>query len=105
MSRLFVFTALVLLTLTVSCERCIRCRYSYVETVIVETPDGEEEEKVTYDDQILLDADGAPYGDECVKYDEYKDNKDGYQFEIEIFYEIEALSTDLENFTYTCEEL
>lgn len=94
-----------MLILTVSCERCMRCRYSYVETVIVETPDGEEEEKVEYTDQILTGPDGTPYGDECVNYDEYKDNKDGYIFEIETFYEIEAGTSDLENFQYTCEEL
>jgi uncharacterized UBP type Zn finger protein len=105
MSRIFVFGAFVLVGLTVSCERCMRCRYSYTETVIVETPDGEEEEVVEYEDQILLDEEGAAYGDECVKYSEYKDNKDGYSFDIETYYELEAETTELDDFEYTCSEL
>lgn len=83
----------------------MRCRYSYTETVIVETPDGEEEEVVEYTDQILLNEEGEPYGDECVKYDEYKDNKDGYSFDIETYYELESETTELDNFEYTCNEL
>ena len=105
MSRLLVFAVLGVIFINISCERCMRCRYSYTETIIVETPDGEEEEKVEYTNQILKDEDGADYGDECIKRNEYKDKEEGSIFSIDTYYDLESQTTDLEDFEYECYEL
>ena len=105
MSRLLVFAAFGLIFINMSCERCMRCRYSYTETVIVPTPSGEEEQKIENTDLILLGEDGTPYGDECFKRSEYKGKEDSDIFGIDDYYEIESLTTDLDDFEYTCERL
>ncbi len=105
MSRLLVFAIFGVLFINISCERCMRCRYSYTETIIVETPSGEEEEKILKEDLILLDEDGAPYGDECFKRKEYKGKDKDNIFAIDTYYEIESLSTDLDDFEYECVNL
>lgn len=105
MSRLLVFAFLGVIFINISCERCMRCRYSYTETVIVETPDGEEEEKIEHTNQILKDADGVDYGDECIKRKEYKDKEEGSIFSIDTYYDLESQTTDLEDFEYECYEL
>lgn len=106
MSRLLLFPLFGLLVINISCERCKRCRYSYTETIIVETPDGEEEQIIERTDQVLLDDNGEPFGEECVKYEDYKglDNKDD-AFTIVNIYAIEAEQTTLDNFEFTCEDL
>ena len=105
MSRLSVFAIFGVLFINISCERCMRCSYSYTETVIVETPDGEEEEQIEHVDLILLDSDGASYGDECIKRKEYKDKDGNNIFSIDTYYQLESETTDLENFQYECAEL
>lgn len=105
MSRLLVFALFGIFFINISCERCMRCRYSYTETVIVVTPDGEEEQKIEHKDLILLDEDGAAYGDECFKYKAYKGKDDSEVFDIDNYYEVESLTTDLENFQYNCVRL
>lgn len=103
MSRLGVFAILGLLFINISCERCMRCRYSYSETLIIETPDGEEEQKIEYTDKILLDANGEAFGEECFKSKEFKN--DAKPFTIENYYEFEESNTDLDDFVFTCNEL
>jgi len=103
MSRIFVFALFGLLVMNSSCEKCKRCRYSYTETKIVVTPDGEIEEKIEHTNLILLDADNEPYGDECLKYKEYKDKTT--PFSIENYYLLEAETTTLDNYQYTCVDL
>lgn len=105
MSRITLFAIFGVLFINISCERCMRCRYSYTETVITETPSGEEEEKIEHTDLILVGDDGTPFGDECVKRKEYKDKSDVNIFTIDTYYQIESENTDLENFQYTCTEL
>ncbi len=105
MSRFMFFSFFALIVINISCERCRQCRYSHTETIIVQTPEGEVEEKIEKTDIILLDEDGEPYGSECLKYKDYKefdDPKDA--FSIDNFYELESQQTNLENFEYTCEE-
>lgn len=105
MSRFLLFAFFGLIVINISCERCRSCRYSYTETIIVETPSGEEESKIEHTDLILLDENGDPYGDECLKYADYKEFDDPTQaFSIDDYYELESQLTDLENFTYTCQE-
>lgn len=105
MSRILVFAFLGLLVINTSCEKCKRCRYSYTETIIVETPDGEEEQQIEHTNLILLDADGEPYGDECLKYKEYKDNDANYIYPIVTYYELEQATTTLANFEYVCTDI
>lgn len=102
MSRLFVFALLVGLVMNTSCERCMKCTYSYTETVIITTPDGEEELKTEKENLVLLDEDGEAYSSECLKREEYK-GKDS-PFTIKTYYELEASKTELDNYQYECVE-
>lgn len=103
MSRLLVFALFGVLFINISCERCKSCRYSYSETIIVETPDGEVEEIIEYENIILLDEEGEQNGEQCIKRSEYKGYaKDEIPFSIEADYLLEEASTDLENFEYEC---
>lgn len=100
MSRIWVFTFLGLLVINTGCEKCKQCRYSYTETIIVETPDGEVEEKIEHTNLILLDTEDEPYGDECFKDKEIVDKN--APFPIENYYLLESEKTTLDNFQYTC---
>lgn len=101
MRRVLFFIAISTLFINTSCERCKRCSYSYTETEIVVTPNGEEEVKTTRKNLLLLKEDGKAYEEECLKYKDYKGNKEG-AFTIDDFYEIEKGKTTLEDFDYTC---
>lgn len=103
MSRIGAFAILGLLVFNISCERCMKCTYSYTETTIIETPDGEEEQKVYHEDKILLDEEGDAFGEECFKRSAFKN--DANPFTIETYYELEKSTTELEDFEYTCVEL
>jgi len=103
MSRLSVFALFAIIVINISCERCMRCRYSYTTTEIIETPGGEEEKVTTFTDQILLNEDGESYGDECLKREEYKEIENN-KFAIEHYYELEAQTTTLDDFEYVCAE-
>ena len=106
MSRLLVFALFGVIFINISCERCKRCRYSHTETVIVETPDGEVEEKIERTNLILIDENGEQNGDQCLKRSEYKDFDDpNSAFTIENDYLLEQATTDLENFQYECVDL
>ena len=100
MSRLLVLAFFGLVFINISCEKCTKCRYSYTETIIVPTPNGEEEEIVEHVNLILLDADGSPFGQQCFKRKEYKDND--AIFTIETYYELEKEKSNLDNFDYEC---
>ncbi|NOQ73698.1 MAG: hypothetical protein GQ574_16950 [Crocinitomix sp.] len=103
MSRLLVFTLFGVLFINISCERCKTCRYSYTETVIVETPDGEEEQKIEHENLILINEDGSENAQECIKRSEYKSYDDPNEaFTIENDYLIEQETTDLDNFLFEC---
>ncbi len=104
MRRVLLVAAVSTLFINTSCERCKRCTYSYTKTEIIETPSGEEEVETTVTNQVLDDDEGIPYGEECLKYSEYKGDKEG-AFVIDDFYEIESQQTDLEDFEYTCVDL
>tara|TARA_B110000037_G_scaffold213293_1_gene267589 strand:+ start:32461 stop:32781 length:321 start_codon:yes stop_codon:yes gene_type:complete len=103
MSRLLVFALFGVLFINISCERCKSCRYSYTETIIVETPDGEVEEKIVHENLILLKEDGSENGQECLKREDYKDFDDANAaFTIQNDYLFEQENTDLNNFQYEC---
>ena len=101
MRRVLFFASISALFINTSCERCKQCTYSFTETSIVETPSGEEEVKTKRENLLLLDEDGVAYGEECLKYSEYKGNKDG-AFTIDDFYEIEKGTSTLEDFDFVC---
>ena len=83
---------------SMSCERCMTCSYSYDETTIIQTVNGEEEQVNTYTGRFILDEDGNPWSQECIK------TNTGDDFTIENAYENEKQTTDLENFEYNCIE-
>ncbi len=103
MSRLLVFALFGVLFINISCERCKSCRYGYTETIIVETPDGEVEQKIQRENLILLNEDGSENGQECIKRSEYKAYDDPNDaFTIENDYLIEQETTLLDSFRYEC---
>jgi hypothetical protein len=93
MRRLVIFLFLSVFLVNISCKQCKQCSYTYTETVIIQTPNGEEEVVNTktgwvYDEDTLL------FKEECIKQDE--------SFTIEQAYEDFAATTTLDNFSYTC---
>ncbi|MFT5823694.1 MAG: hypothetical protein ACI8ZM_004956 [Crocinitomix sp.] len=103
MSRLLVFALFGVLFINISCERCKSCRYSHTETIIVETPDGEVEQKIEQENLILLNEDGTENGQECIKRSEYKIYDDPSDaFTIQNDYLLEQSTTNLDNFQYEC---
>jgi len=85
----------VLLILS-SCEKCMKCSYTYTVTSIEQTVNGEEEVVNTYNG-FVHNADGSNLDDEC-----YKGDGD---FTIDDKYALFADTTSLDNFNYTCTEL
>ncbi|MBI3134670.1 MAG: hypothetical protein HYZ14_08370 [Bacteroidetes bacterium] len=79
-----------------SCERCMKCSYTYTVTTIEQTVNGEEEVVTTYTG-YLQDTDTTYLKDECVKSDE--------EFTIDDKYSVLSDTTTLDNFEYTCTEL
>lgn len=95
MSRVLIVLLFSSVFINIGCETCQRCSYTYTETVIVSTPNGEEEQTETKTG-FVIDSTGAAWSEECIKNDE--------EFSIEAAYEAEAAISTLENFEYTCEE-
>lgn len=81
-----------------SCEKCMSCSYSYTETEIIQTVNGEEEQVNEYTGRYILDDNGNSWRQECIN------SRKGEQFTIENAYEAEKQSTTKENFEYTCVE-
>jgi hypothetical protein len=103
MSRLLVFALFGVLFINISCERCKSCRYGHTVTEIVETPDGEVEEKTRVENLILLNDDGSENGQECIKRSEYNAyDEPNDAFTIENDYLIEQETTLLDSFTFEC---
>lgn len=102
MSRMLYFIALPILFFNISCEKCKKCTYSYTETVIVETVDGEIEKVIQHKDLILKDSQGLPFGSECLKGRDYKDEN---SFTIVNYYELQAAKSELDNFKVKCIDL
>ena len=80
----------------VSCEKCKRCTFTYTETTIKQTVNGEVEQTDTISG-YLFDESGAAFTEECIKNDE--------EFTIEQVYATKDDTTALDNFTYTCIDL
>lgn len=90
----FLFPSLLgLLFIHSSCQQCKDCSYTYTETVINQTPNGEVEEQVTHTGYVI-DSDGIALKEECIKK--------GESFTIEQAYENEKAESTLDNFEYTC---
>ena len=95
MSRLVIFCCSVSLFLMLSCEKCMTCSYSYTETTVVQTVNGEEEKVTPYEGRSILDTNGQAWRQECLKEGD---------FTIVDAYENEKQTTDKSNFEYTCTE-
>ena len=98
MSRALLIGIFSFFILNTSCERCMTCSYSYTETTIVQTVNGEEEEVSNYEGRYILDEEGASWSQECIK------ERDAEEFSIANAYEEEKQTTDQDNFDYTCVE-
>lgn len=97
MRRFSILGLFIFLFIHTSCEECTQCSYKYTNTSIVVTPNGEEVVVDTLTGYIL-DEDGLPWSEECIK-----ENK-GEVFTIEDAYEEESLETTLDDFTYSCQK-
>ena len=96
MSRIGVIGAVFVSLILVSCERCMKCSYTYTVTTIEQGVNGEEEVVTTYTGYVR-DTDSTALQDECIKGDE--------DFTIDDKYSFFADTTTLDNFDYTCTEL
>jgi repressor of nif and glnA expression len=96
MTRIALIAVFGLLFITVSCEKCKRCSYTYDEILIQQGVNGEEQVTVEHSG-VLSTSDGtAAFGEECIKGDE--------QFTIEQFYQNKKDTTTLINFEFTCSD-
>ncbi|MFT4600932.1 MAG: hypothetical protein ACI857_001109 [Arenicella sp.] len=96
MTRFATFIFSGILFLTVSCEKCKRCSYTYDVTTIVQGVNGEEEVKSTITG-TLFEEDGSTFGDECIKKEE--------SFTIDQVYQSKKDTTVLDNFDFTCADV
>ncbi|MBD3638579.1 MAG: hypothetical protein HUJ25_14595 [Crocinitomicaceae bacterium] len=94
--RLTLFLLLGLGVVFTSCEKCKQCSYTYDETVIIQTVNGEEEH-TTQKSGVLQGPDGETFGEECIKKDE--------SYTIDQWYQNKKDTTNLDNFKYTCVEV
>lgn len=93
MNRIPFLLILSVLFIHSSCKQCTQCNYTYTKTTINQTPNGEEEVVTTHTGYIL-NEDGAPWTEECVKSDETPS--------IQAAYEAEAEVSTLPDFTVNC---
>ena len=93
MPRLMIWLFFSILVVNISCKQCKQCSYTYTETVIIQTPNGEEEVVYTRTAWVY-DEDTLQFKEECIKKDE--------SFTIEQAYQDFEATTTLDNFEYTC---
>ena len=98
MSRYILLIGSLSILLFTGCEKCMTCSYSYDETTIIQTVNGEEEEVNTFTGRFILDEDEQAWSQECIK------TNSGDDFTIEDAYENEKQITDKDNFLYNCIE-
>lgn len=79
-----------------SCEKCMKCSYTYTVTTIQQGVNGEEEVVTTFTGYVK-DTDSTFLQDECIKGES--------EFTIDDAYQEFADTTTLDNFEYTCTEL
>lgn len=93
MARLSGLILLAVVFMTSSCEKCMKCSYTYTVTTIQQTVNGEEEVVTTYEGWVKLN-DTTYFTEECIKGDE--------SFTIESQYILFADTTTLDDFDYSC---
>lgn len=91
MNRLLIVLGLIITTS--SCEKCMKCSYTYTITTIQQTVNGEQEVVTTYTGYIITE-DSTLFSEECIKKDE--------SFTIESSYQLKGDTTTLDNYKYTC---
>ncbi|MEX1001925.1 MAG: hypothetical protein WDZ35_07410 [Crocinitomicaceae bacterium] len=96
MQRYSFFLIIFLFFVSVSCEKCKRCSYTYEVTTIEQTPNGEEE-KTTEVSGVLAKENGETFAEECIKKDE--------AFTIEQYYQDKKDTTVLNNFDFVCQDI
>jgi len=97
MRRIIIGIGLLTLFINTSCKKCKKCHYEYSETIIVQTPNGEETQTNENIVGYILNEDGEPFREECIKGDE--------QFTIEDAYNQEKETSTLDNFTVVCADV
>lgn len=97
MRRIIIGIGLLTLFFNTACKKCKQCHYEYSETIIIQTPNGEEvQTKDNIIGYITNDA-GEVFQQECVKGDE--------KFTIEDAYNQEKANSTLDNFEVICEDI
>ncbi len=97
MMRLLAAGSILFFTLFLgSCEKCMKCSFTYTITTIQQGVNGEEEVVTTYTGYVK-DTDSTFFQDECIKGEA--------DFTIDDAYKAFADTTTLDNFAYTCTEL
>lgn len=97
MRRIIIGIGLVTLFINTSCKKCKQCHYTYSETTIVQTPNGEDTETNDGIVGYITNSDGEVFKEECIKGDE--------QFTIEDAYNQEKETSTLDNFTVVCTDI
>ncbi|HIP36580.1 MAG TPA: hypothetical protein EYG85_06975 [Crocinitomix sp.] len=97
MRRIIIGIGLVIVFINTSCEKCKKCHYTYSETKIIQTPNGEEVQTTDGNVGYLVNDSGELFQQECIKGDE--------QFTIEEAYNQEKETTTLDNFEVICEDI
>lgn len=95
--RLYWVVCAMLVFALVSCERCMKCHYTYTVTTIEQTLNGEQEVVTTYTAYYYDPVDSVYVKDECIKGDE--------SFTIDATYQKVADTATLDNFDFVCTEL
>jgi hypothetical protein len=97
MRRISIVIGLLTLVINTSCKKCKKCHYTYSETKIVQTPNGEETQTTDGLVGYITDSDGNRFESECIKSKE--------TFTIVDAYEQEKETSTLDNFTVVCEDI
>jgi len=98
MYRSFVLMGLVGFIFFISCEKCKKCSYTYTETTIIQTVNGEEEVTTTYTGVAIDTTQTVTFDSQCIKGSE--------TFTIEEAYINFGLDhPELDNWAYICTDL
>ncbi len=96
MRRIIIGIGLMTLFINTACKKCKACHYEYSETIIVQTPNGEETQTNDNIKGYILNDNGEAFREECIKGDE--------QFTIEDAYNQEKETSTLDNFEVICKD-
>ena len=96
MTRILLASILCVAFLTVGCQKCQQCSYTYTKIEIISTENGEEEQQTTVSGNLEDGDFDTSTEQECIKR--------GEEFTLEAKYQLEQSTTDKIDFEYTCTE-